>query len=94
MGALVVVAALLLPLTPLLSRMHIADRLTDRLTQEVGEDAVGLVYIGGWVAAFFAILWAAGATGVGPAAIVAFAVSTLASALFRWLNGEDVDFGG
>jgi hypothetical protein len=92
MGALVIVAALLLPVAPLLFRTHAADRLTDRLTQEVGEDAVGLVYIGGWIAAYFAILWAAGVTGAGPGVLVAFALSTLAVVTFRLLNGENVDF--
>jgi hypothetical protein len=91
MGALVVVAALLLPVAPLLLRLHVTDRLTDRLTQEVGEDAVGCVYIGGWFAAFFAIVWAAGVTGAGPAVAVALALSTLAVATFRLLNGENVD---
>jgi hypothetical protein len=53
---------------------------------------VGLVYIGGWFAAFFAIVWAAGVTGAGPAVLVAFALSTLAVVTFRLLNGENVDF--
>jgi hypothetical protein len=92
MGALVVVAALLLPVAPLLLRFHVTDRLTHRLTQEVGEDAVGLVYIGGFVAAFFAIVWGAGLTGTGPAVLVALALSTLAVVTFRLLNGENVDF--
>jgi len=91
MGTLVVVAALLLPLAPLLVRTHVAERLTDRLTQEVGEDAVGLVYIGGWMAAFFAIVWAAGVTGVGREMVVALAISLFAVVIFRVLSGEHVE---
>ena len=66
MGALVIVAALLWPIVPIvLLRSHVLDRFTDRLKQDLGESAPLLLYIALVMAAYFAILGAAAWTGVG-----------------------------
>jgi hypothetical protein len=63
------------------------------LTPHLGESGAGLLYIAVILAAFLALIGAAGWTGVGPAVIVAFGLSTLAVGLLRWLDGQNVDIG-
>jgi hypothetical protein len=94
MGALVVVAALILPIAfHHFTRSRLSNRVTDRLTQEVGEDAVVLVYVGALFAAVFALLGAARLSGAGVGAVLAFALSSLAVGVLSVLDGENVDVG-
>ena len=92
MGALLVIAAFLLPLWPYLpipSRM--THHVTERLISDFGESAPHLAYLAAWAAALLGVLWAARWADVGPAVLVAFLFSSFGVWLVRLLNGENVD---
>ena len=92
MGGLVVLIALVLPIAfHVFGRSRLADRVTDRLTREVGEDAAPVVYVGAWFVAVIAMFWAAGVTGAGVSALLAFAFSGLVVGMIRFLSGESVE---
>ena len=92
MGALLVIAAFLLPLWPYLPiPKRVTARLTERLIEDLGESAPPLVYLAAWMAALLGVLWAAPLANVGLAVFVAFIVSWVGVWLFRVLNGEKVD---
>jgi hypothetical protein len=94
MAVVLVVAALLLPIGwHLLVVSGLLDRWWKPLEDWVGWTGALLLYLVGLFGSGFAVVAAAQSIGVGGQALVAFGVSFFAIALFRYLNGEDIELG-
>ena len=93
MGALIVIAAFVLPLLPYLPKpSRVTHLLAYWVTDFFGESGAVLVYLAAWWAAMLGVFWAGRLANVGPEVAVAFAIAVVGVVLIRLLKGENIDF--